>query len=70
MVDKWKEAIDNNKIVGVLSTDMSKVFDSFLLRKLEKYGFSKAAIDMMKSYLENRRTRVKLGDTKKYTEEI
>ena len=68
LVEKWKEAIDNNKIVGVLSTDMSKAFDSlyppFLLRKLEKYGFSKEAIDMMKSYFENRRNRVKLGDTK------
>eukprot|EP00794_Sanderia_malayensis_P018501 gene18501-20356_t len=68
LVEKWKEAIDNNKIVGVLSTDMSKAFDSLypplLLKKLEKYRFSKEAIDMMKSYFENRRNRVKLGDIK------
>ena len=55
--------------MGVLSTDMSKAFDSFypplLLRKLEKYGFSKEVIDMMKSYFENWRNRVKLGDTKR-----
>ena len=65
---KWKEAIDNNKIVGVLSTDMSKGFDSLypslLIRKLEKYGFTKEPIDMMKSYFGNRRNRLKLADTK------
>eukprot|EP00794_Sanderia_malayensis_P003962 gene3962-4512_t len=47
---------------------MSKAFDSLypplLLKKLEKYRFSKEAIDMMKSYFENRRNRVKLGDIK------
>ena len=40
LVEIWKEAIYNNKILGLLSTDMSKAFDSLyppiLLRKLEK----------------------------------
>ena len=27
MVDKWKKAVDNNKVLGVVLTDLSKAFD-------------------------------------------
>ena len=27
MMDKWKKAVDNNKVFGALLTDLSKAFD-------------------------------------------
>ena len=27
MIDKWKKAVDNNKVFGALLTDLSKAFD-------------------------------------------
>ena len=67
LVEDWKTAIDNNKSVVLLSTDMSKAFDSLsfplLIKKLEAYGFERGAIKVMRSYYTNRQNRVKLQDT-------
>ena len=53
LVEDWKTAIDNNKSVVLLSTDMSKAFDSLsfplLIKKLEAYGFERGAIKVMRS---------------------
>ena len=42
-MEDWKEALDNSNVVGILSTDPSKAFDSLhpplLLAKLKAYGF-------------------------------
>ena len=64
LVENWKDAVCKKQIVGALSTDMSKAFESLypplLLKKIEIYDFSKYdVIDMMKSYFENRKNRVK-----------
>ena len=44
LVERWKWAVDNRNVVAVLSTDMSKAFDSLypllLINKLKAYGFS------------------------------
>jgi len=43
LVEDWKLARDNRLSVGILSTDMSKAFDSLhpplMLCKLKAYGF-------------------------------
>ena len=64
LTEEWKLALDLNKYAGVLSTDMSKAFDSLhpalMINKLKAYGFSENSISLMRSYLTNRQNRVKL----------
>ena len=65
LVERWKQAVDNKNIVGVLSTDMSKAFDSLypplLINKLKAYGFSNNSLALMRSYFTNRKNRVKIS---------
>lgn len=59
LVERWKEAVDNRNVVGVLSTDMSKAFDSLypplLVNKLRAYGFSNNLLTLMGSYFTNKK---------------
>ena len=65
LVEEWKKAVDDKNMVGVLSTDMSKAFDSLhhpiLLSKLEAYGFSDGAKALLRSYFLERKNRVRIG---------
>ena len=58
-------ALDDHKVVGVLSTDMSKAFDSLyhplVLAKLKAYGVVENSLCLMRSYFNDRYNRVKLG---------
>ena len=64
-VEKWKRVRDNRLAVAILSTDMSKAFDSLhpslLLSKLKAYGFQKGTIQLLNSYLCDREYRVKIA---------
>ena len=64
LVEGWREARD----VSIMSTDMSKAFDSLHpplllthLSKLKAYGFHENVVELLKSYLSNRKHRVKMG---------
>ena len=67
MLEDWKLTIDRRELVCTLSMDMSKAFDSLcpslLLKKLEAYGFTEQALELMRSYFEDRLNRVKIGNT-------
>ena len=67
LVEDCKRALDMNKAVAVFSTDMSKAFDSMypplLIARLESYGVSKPSCLLLKSYLEGRENRVRMGNT-------
>ena len=43
LVEDWKSAVDRKELVYILTTDMSKAFDSLchslIVKKLEAYGF-------------------------------
>ena len=67
MIDKWKKAVDNNKVFGALRTDLSKPFDcichDLLAAKLNAYGLSFPALKMIQDYLQNRKQRTKIGSS-------
>ena len=59
MFEKWKRAVDNNKVFGALLTDLSKAFDcishDLLIAKLNAYGLSLSALKLVHNYLQNRK---------------
>ena len=65
MLEKWKLSVDNGKAFGLLLTDLLKAFDylshELLLTKLHAYGFSFAALRLIRSYLTNRKQRTKVN---------
>ena len=65
VIDDWKKSLDNNHTVGAVFMDLSKSFDSLphslLISKLYAHGLSISACNLMASYLQDRKQRVKLG---------
>ena len=74
MLEKWKRAVDNNKVFGALLTDLSKAFDcishDLLIVKLNAYGLSLPALKLVHSYLQNRKQRTKIWSSYSLWEEI
>ena len=74
MLEKWKRAVDNNKVFGALLTDLSKAFDcishDLLIANLNAYGLSLSALKVVHSYLQNRKQRTKIGSSYSLWEEI
>ena len=68
LIEAWKLARDDQRTVKILSTDLSKAFDSLhpllTVSKLRAYRFQEELLDLIRSYLCNRLNRVKLGATK------
>ena len=65
MIEDWKKCIDTGKMVGTISVDLSKAFDSLphglLIGKLSAYGVDSNSYKILASYLYNCHQRVKLG---------
>lgn len=59
MTERWKVALDNGKIVGVVNIDFKKAFDCvshvILGLKLQALGFSGPALEWLRDYLKERR---------------
>ena len=66
LTESWRKVRDDKLAVNILSTDMSKAFDSLhpplLLSKLKAYGFQERLIQLLDSYLCDRYNRVKMGN--------
>ena len=56
LTEDWKHAIDRKELVTILSTDMSKAFDSLchnlVIKKLKAYGFTNQSLDLRDGPLE------------------
>jgi hypothetical protein len=66
IIEDWKKALDDNTFIAAILMDLSKAFDclphNLLMLKLEAYGLSENSLKLLKSYLENRRQRIKIGN--------
>ncbi len=67
MIEDWKSALDKQKIIGVVTINLSKAFDTIphllLVEKMVNYCLSNCAIPMIKSYLKERHQRINIGNT-------
>ena len=74
MLEKWKLAVDDKKVFGVLLTNLSKAFaclsHELLFAKLHAYGFSISALRLIYIYLANRKQRTKINRSYSSWEEI
>ena len=73
MVEKWRQCLDNGEVSIALLTDLSKAFDcllhDLLIAKLGAYGFDYNSLQMLGSYLSNRKQTTKINDAySKYSE--
>ena len=68
LVEEWREAVDEDNLVGSVFIDLSKAFDAvdhqILLRKLKCYGVEGKKLEWFGDYLSCRRQRVCLGRSK------
>ena len=68
LTEDWRMALDNGDTIGVVAIDLSKAFDcmphGLLIAKMHAYGFSTDVCKLLKSYLVDRKQRVKIGETK------
>ena len=64
LIEKWKKELDNKGYAGAILMDLSKAFDTInhelLIAKLYAYGFSKDALELINSYMSDRRQRTKI----------
>ena len=74
LVEEWREALDQDTLVGALLLDMSKAFDtvnhSILLQKLSRYGVRRAELKWFAEYLSDRRQRVCIRGVKSQWSEV
>jgi retron-type reverse transcriptase len=68
LVDSWLTNLDDGNIVGTVFIDFKKAFDlvdhEILLYKLRLYHFSDNTLNFFRSYLSNRKQRIKADGVK------
>ena len=66
LTEQWKKELENHNIIGLVSMDLSKAFDSLphdlIVEKFRAYGADHNTSELIKDYLTNQRQRVRLGD--------
>jgi len=62
VTEQWKKELENHNIIGLVSMDLSKAFDSLphdlIVEKLRGYGADDIKSELIKDSLTNRRQRV------------
>ena len=65
MMEKLRSSVDKGNVLGVLLTDLSKVFSclfhELIIEKLNAYGFSLPALKLMRNYSVEQRQRTKIN---------
>ena len=74
LIEKWREYLDKDFVVGTVLTDLSKTFDciphDLLIAKLETYGLGEKALSYSYSYLKNQNQCVRINDKKSNFQKI
>ena len=69
-----ERAIDNGEYVSELFMDLSKAFGTInhdlMIAKLRAYGFSKEALNFIRSYLKNRKQRVQINNKFSFEKDV
>ena len=64
LIEDWRCGLENNKQIGAVLMDLSKAFDclpkNLLLAKLHAYGVEHNSLSLIKSYLSERKQKVKV----------
>lgn len=64
-MEDWKHALHSNEYVAAILMDLSKAFDclphNILLSKLLAYGLSENSVQLLKSYLSDRKQQIKIS---------
>ena len=64
LIEEWRLGLDNNKVVGAVLMDLSKAFDclshDLIIAKLTAYGLGDGALQIIYSYLKDRKQSVKV----------
>ena len=65
LTEMCRKALGDRKAVGMVLMDLSKAYDclphDLLIAKLAAYGFGQHSLPLIRSYLSNRKQRVKVG---------
>ena len=63
MIEKWRQCLGKEGVSVALLTDVSKPFDcilrDLLIAKLAAYGFNYNSLQILQSYLSNKKSRTK-----------
>lgn len=67
LTEQWKKELANHNIIGLVSMDLSKAFNTLphdlIVEKFKAYGADDKTVELIQDYLTNpRRQQVKLGD--------
>ena len=67
MIEQWRDCIDDTQIGGAILTDLFKAFDivnhDLLIAKLAANGFSHESLNLIRSYLTDRKQRIRINHT-------
>lgn len=66
LTEQWRKELDQHNIIGIVSMDLSKAFDTLphdlITAKFKSYGADDKTTQLIHDYLTNQRQRVRLGD--------
>ena len=67
LLQAWKEELDKSGFVGTILMDLSKAYEclphDLLIAKFEAYDIDKSDLNLIRSYLSNRKQRAKINSS-------